>query len=87
MTHETRTMTLGEIINRLDSDDCWYEVMGIDIAGLDAALRDADADDFDAANQIEAAYIQQHENDVYEVSWPEHVTVPRLNSDADYRAA
>lgn len=85
--HESRRMTLGEIINSIDhrlTYEDWYEMMqiAIYIPGLQEAL---DVEDFDKLSDIEATYIRAHENDVYLVSWPEHVTHPQITGDAIYQ--
>lgn len=79
------TATLAEIIDRIDSDrhaDAeWYDVMGIEIPGLADAMAN---DDLDAASEIEAAYIREHESDMYEVRWPDYAIAPRYDGDASY---
>jgi hypothetical protein len=45
----------------------------VDVLGIDLnGLDDAD-------------YLAGHKNDRYLVSWPEHVSVPRFNGDANYQ--
>lgn len=98
MKHKPERMKLSEIVNAMDcrAVEPWYETMGIEIEGLAeafAAVRAADmAQDYDAANasldvadEIEAAYLTAHGDDMVDVSWPEHVLTPRFNSDASYQ--
>ncbi len=95
--HKPLETTLRDCIERIDdrNPDPWYDVMGIEIPGLAAALSDVDAAEAIAnydeaelllakADAIEAAYIRQHANDPITVVWPEHVLTPRFNSDATY---
>ena len=91
--HETEELTLSDIINRIEdrNPNKWYEIVGIDIPGLDEAYRaavndcdDDDEDPFVICNKIEADYLKEHGNDKYRISWPEHVTFPRFNNDAFY---
>jgi hypothetical protein len=84
--HKPQTLQLSEIINRIDShtDESWFDVMGIDLPGLDEAKAIDGPDDFAAQSQVEAEYIDEHECDLYEVRWPEHVVYPKFNSDACY---
>ena len=87
--HKSEKVTLKEIIEMIEdcrhSDDPWYDVIGVDIEGLDEALAKGEQDDFEEASRIESEYIQRHENDVYEINWPDHVITPRYNSDASYQ--
>jgi hypothetical protein len=83
--HEPETHTLEEIIQAMDyTKSCapWFEAMGINFAKYEAAL---DAEEFDKAAAIEADYIKAHSKDMYRVVWPEHVRVPKFNSDATYQ--
>ena len=91
--HKSETMTLGQIIDRINPMSCdpWYTIVGVKIPGLAEAFERANSDDEDIAEagfneviQIEEDYITAHKKDVYEVSWPEHVTIRKLNSDASY---
>lgn len=84
--HKSQTLTLIEIIDRIDShtDENWFDVMGIDLPGLQDAKVIDGPDDFTAQDRVEAEYITEHEDDLYEVRWPEHVTYPKFNSDASY---
>jgi len=89
--HESMELTLSEIINRIDESNpnTWYEIVGIDIPGLDelyqaAVDNDDDEDPFELCNKIEADYFRAHGSDRYLVNWPEHVTFPRFNNDAFY---
>jgi hypothetical protein len=89
--HEAKELTLNQIINRIDAlnPNKWYEIVGIDIPGLDevyqaAVNNDSDDDPFELYNKIEADYLEAHGSDRYRVSWPEHVTFPRFNNDAFY---
>ena len=89
--HETEELTLSEIINRIEdrNPNKWYEIVGIDVPGLDEAYQsalnnDSDEDPFELCNKIEADYLREHGSDKYRVSWPEHVTFPRFNNDAFY---
>jgi hypothetical protein len=79
-------MKLSEIINVMEShtDENWSTVMGVNIPGLAEAEKNGEQDDWKEASRIEAEYLQHHENDIYAVCWPEHVTYPRFNSDATY---
>ena len=89
--HQTKELTLSDIINRIDDSNPnkWYEIVGIDVPGLDEAYQEAlnndfDEDPFEACNKIESDYLTDHGSDEYRVSWPEHVTFPRFNNDAFY---
>ena len=89
MRHENEITTLGEIINHMaehdNSGQMWFEVMDVEIPGLDAASEKArETDDWDEAERIEAEYIKEHERCQVTVMWPQHVTTPRYNSDASY---
>lgn len=86
--HEPATMTIGQIINAIDerSSDPWYDVIGVKIPGLKEAINTIGEDeDWTAIDDIEASYIAEHRNDVYLVSWPDHVSCPRFNGDANYQ--
>ena len=85
--HKAQTATLNEMLTLIGShtDTPWFDVVGIDIDGLDDARADGESDDFEDATRIEREYIEAHRNDVYQITWPEHVTVPRFNSDAYYQ--
>lgn len=86
--HESKTqiLTLGELIGRIGqhTDGSWTDVMCIDVPGLAEAESRGGDDDYAEASRIESEYIKAHENDHYEVSWPDHVTYPRFNGDANY---
>lgn len=84
--HEPQALKLSEIIDRMTNhtDDNWPDVMMIDIPGLTEAEAIGEQDDWKKASEIEAEYLDQHADDLYEVRWPEHVTTPRFNSDASY---
>ena len=81
--HEPVETTLGEAVDQITSGDPWCEVMGINLPGWQEAM---DSDDYEAAGQIEADYLKAHGDDAISVTWPEHVLIPRFNSDANYRA-
>lgn len=83
--HETKILALTDIVAYLQSDDAWYDVVGIEIEGLREALELGETDNFESASNIESEYLREHRSDKYEITWPEHVTYPRLNSDASYR--
>jgi len=59
----------------------WWQVVGIDLPQIDQAI---EAGDFELASNLEAAYLEQHEKDVYRVTWPEHVLQREFNTDASY---
>ena len=89
--HETQELALNDIINRIDDSNPnkWYEIVGVDIPGLEEAYQaacenDQDEDPFEDCNKIEADYLKEHGNDKYQVSWLEHVTFRRYNNDAFY---
>ena len=80
--HKSEKETLSEIIENMgDLFPRWWEVMGIEIPGMESVS----ADDFDAEEELESAYLQSHRNDLYLVSWPEHVINPHFDSDANYQ--
>ena len=84
--HAPQQLKLSAIIDRMadHTDENWPTVMGIDVPGLAEAEANGEQDDLEKASAIEAEYLKQHENDIYEVQWPDHVTTPRFNSDASY---
>lgn len=67
--------TLGDLINFMDDNhqEPWYERIGIE-------------DDL-SDPETEGRYIREHENDMYQIEWPDHVIVCRYNSDAYYSHA
>lgn len=79
--YRSERVTLSEIIRGIDesSDGEWWDIVGIDIPGHNLDV------DYEDANNREHEYIQQHGDDVYLVSWPDHVMNPRFNSDASYQ--
>lgn len=79
MKHEPISLTLNEITARIfnDTDEEWWRVMWLDPPIPESAPAEQWAD-------WEEAYLAAHEKDVYRVVWPEHVIVPRFNSDANY---
>ncbi len=82
--HEDERHTLGDIINYIGDEYRWFEEMGVEIPGLADAEARGEEDDFRQASAIEAAYIREHEHDVYEIMWPDHVSTKRFNSDASF---
>jgi hypothetical protein len=84
--HEPQTLTLSEIINRIEihTDQNWCDVMGIDIPGLAEAEANGEQDDWKTVKEIESAYLSEHGGDMYEVHWPQHVAYPKFNGDASY---
>jgi hypothetical protein len=75
----------------LHTDDCWIDVMGIDIEGYieaESEWVESQGENQDAGDKLiklREDFARAHANDIYLVSWPEHVTTPRFNSDATYR--
>ena len=84
MKHRPETVTVNDIVNRSDrdTDTLWYDLLGVDMPGHREAIK---AEDYDSASDIESAWMREHAEDKIEVSWPEHVTIPRYNDDANYR--
>lgn len=74
--HQSFTVTLEEVTWRI-ADNCdrcgchedWWQVMGEDFSDAESAAR----------------FLAAHGRDLYRVTWPEHVIVPRFNSDARYQ--
>jgi hypothetical protein len=83
--HKSQIHTLSQIIGRMleykQAVGIWYEVMGVEIPGLAAAIKN----DPDNSGEIIWAYARTHANDKYRVMWPDHVTVKKFNSDATYQ--
>lgn len=89
MKHKNVTRTIGAIINEMNCARPWYEVMGIDLPGMDEAetALEAGVDDqaaLDAMAKIEDDWLKIHADDEIEVGWPEHVLCPKFNGDAYY---
>jgi len=84
MKHAPETVTVNDIVNRADrdTDTPWFELLGIDMPQHAAAIK---AQDYDKAADMESAWMREHSEDEVHVSWPEHVTIPRYNDDANYR--
>lgn len=98
MKHNPEIYTLGEIINSIppNFDGDWTDLVPHSDPAIEVAkariqeMMDAGDDHQEALDELweaEACYIRAHENDRYEVSWPEHVTTPRINGDAWIRRA
>jgi hypothetical protein len=91
--HKDELHKLSDILNYIDmhTDECWIDVMGIDIEGYNEAESDwveSNGENEDAREKmlkLREDFAKAHANDIYLVSWPEHVTTPRFNSDAWYR--
>jgi hypothetical protein len=92
--HKPEEIKLGDLIDAMrDNPQSWWHIMGVEIPGLAEAWQEAlcyeDLDHLDLliakAQQIEGVYINKHKDDVYLVSWPEHVSDPRYNGDASYQ--
>jgi len=84
MTRATETVTLRAVINSIE-DRCqeeWWEVMDVEIEGLAEALRE---EAYNVAESLEEEYIAEHGDDLWEVTWPEHVVRRVYNGDAWYR--
>ena len=81
---ETVTVTVNDIVNRADrdTDTPWFDLLGIYMPLHRAAI---EAQDYDSAADSESAWMREHSEDKVEVSWPDHVTIPRYNDDANYR--
>jgi hypothetical protein len=71
--------SLGQIINNLSSCETnpWYEVVQVTIPGIESASDEE-------LVKLEAEYLKQHENDMFYVSWPQHVQKKKFNSDATF---
>lgn len=75
------------------TDSTWYDTMGVDIPGLDdiksRIVSGMDDDAWDDLNDeiiaLSDSYLESHGSDAYLVSWPELVSFPRFNSDANYQ--
>lgn len=85
--HKKSKVTLGDLLTLVDKhcDGRWWDVVGVDIPGLDELMDSGEQADLDRASEIEADYLKAHMDDAYIVSWPEHVIVPQYNSDASYQ--
>jgi hypothetical protein len=79
--HEPEIHTLGHIMRHLATDDAWYHVVGMDLPAFENAIKDGAESE---ADRLEDIYYNRHKNDKYRVTWPDHVTVKRFNSDATY---
>jgi len=83
--HEAEIHTLGYLIGRIvgymQSSNDWQCIIGIEIDGLPEAYAAADND---LAHNLESEYIKAHSSDKYRVTWPDHVSVKKFNSDATY---
>ena len=91
MQPRTQILRLREIVADMDdrSDVHWYTVLGIEIDGMEGAIRRANAEDEDTANagiddsiRLEEEYLYRHGDDWYRVTWPKHVT-PKVCFDSD----
>jgi hypothetical protein len=84
--HEPEIHTLEEIIDAMGAyrgaDYQWHDLIRVDMPGHADALA---ADDFFTAFRVEDRYINAHASDRYRVTWPDHVTVKKFNSDATYQ--
>ena len=77
------TLTLKQIVNGIaaTTDGHWADVMGIEIDGRKEAI---EAGNHDRADQLADSYLWSNAKRLYRVVWPEHVTIPKFNSDASY---
>lgn len=95
--HESVEMSLSDIACRImaHNDLPWNVAMMLGLPGeaeLEEAIADAHASGDDAAEdaavdalyRLREDYLADHGDDMYAVSWPDHVTYPRYNSDASY---
>lgn len=92
MQPRTQVLTLAEIIGNMNerNDQEWFRVMGVEIDGMEDALRRASSDDDDIANsgfeesiRLEMEYVKAHGADRYRVTWPQHVNPPKVWFDSD----
>lgn len=92
MQPRTQVLTLAEIIDNMNerNDEEWFRVMGVEIDGLEDALRRASSDDdviasagFEDSIRLEWDYIKAHGADLYRVTWPQHVNPPKAWFDSD----
>jgi hypothetical protein len=83
--HKPQIHTLSQIIGRMmeykQDVGPWYEVMDVEIPGLANAIKS----DPDSIGEIVWSYARSHSSDKYRVTWPDHVTVKKFNSDATYQ--
>lgn len=80
--HKSEKVTLGEIIGAMDDETLteWWNAIGVELADYNPQA--ADLKEFIAK---EMSYLEEHREDLYLVSWPDHVINPRFNSDASYQ--
>ena len=78
--HKSETFTLNQIILAMDDENLaeWWRVIGVDIP-------DYDPKDVKEFMSKEVVYLEEHREDLYLVSWPDHVANPRFNSDASHQ--
>ena len=86
MKHTPETVTVKDIISLIKRDTCipWFDLLGAEMQGYNKAV---DAENYDKAADIELTWLREHSEGTVEVSWPEHVIIPRYNDDANYRFA
>lgn len=99
MKHKSVAIAFEDLLARVleGSDSKWRAVLGVNHERLDeierdlAAISRGDVDDGDEeglleeANNLDAKLILSLTGSWWIVSWPDHVVVPRYNSDANYR--
>ncbi len=94
--HKTVAIEFSDLIDRIgrDTNTPWREVIGLNHEVLDSLVMQlAETDLADTAtlenlgreiDQAERQLIGNLTNAWWVVSWPEHVTIARYNSDANY---
>lgn len=88
MRHKSVSISGDDMLNRIDSDTDtpWRDVIGWNCARLDEleAISDPTPEQEAERDAVEAAQVSKVAAMWWSVSWPEHVTTPRFNSDAMY---
>lgn len=95
MKHGSMAIPFDKLMEMIDhhSDDPWYTVIGYDDDELDAAeferdrvsgRRGLEEEAAERLQEAEGCCIASLEGQWFVVTWPEHVTTPRYNSDATY---
>lgn len=92
MRARTQILTLAEIIDNMNerNDQEWFRIMGVEIDGMEDALRRASSDDDDIADsgfaeslRLEREHVKSHGGDRYRVTWPQHINPPKARFDSD----
>lgn len=86
--HPTLAISGDDLLSRVsrDSDTPWRDVIGWNCEALDRleAVADPTPEQERERDELDFAQRQQVADRWWIVSWPNHVIVPRFNSDASY---